>query len=112
MIDIDFEVAVVSIAIMAFGVGIYGCLLNIKAAPTSLRTWRIALASGCALSLVGSVMGLARMLTSWHPWSGEICMLLVVGGGLVDLVSAAMILTEAPEDGPEGAKRESWLWPR
>ncbi|MBA9859446.1 hypothetical protein [Ralstonia insidiosa] len=111
MIEIDFEVAVVSVAIIAFCVGICMFLHNVMAAPKSLRKWRIVMASGCVLSLIGSLLGLARMVTSWHPLSGDLCMLLVVGGGLVDLVAAAMYLSVAPDNG-SNEKRASWPWPR
>ncbi|ENZ77989.1 MULTISPECIES: hypothetical protein [Ralstonia] len=111
MINIDFEVAVVSVAIFAFGVGAYMCLHNVTAAPKSLRTWRIVIAGGCVLSLIGSLLGLARMVTGWHPLSGDVCMLLVVGGGLVDLVGTAMCLSAAPDNEPHD-KRASWPWPQ
>ena len=100
-----------SVAIFAFGVGAYMCLHNVTAAPKSLRTWRIVIAGGCVLSLIGSLLGLARMVTGWHPLSGDVCMLLVVGGGLVDLVGTAMCLSAAPDNEPHD-KRASWPWPQ
>lgn len=87
MIDIPFDVAVLSAGCLALVTGLGISLVNLNASVTWLRKWRVALAIGCAMSLVGVLLGIIRMTTPWHPYSGTLCALLLAGGGLVATIA-------------------------
>jgi hypothetical protein len=111
MYRIDFDVAAVAVAIAANFAGVCVLLHGVTAAPKPFRAWRTVMAAGSVLSLAGLLLGLARMVTNWHPLADDMCMLLVAGGGLVDLVAAAMYLTADPNRECKG-QRASWPWPK
>lgn len=88
MIDIPFDVTVLSAGCLALVAGIGMSLVNLNASVTWLRKWRIALAIGCAMGLIGGVLGIIRMTTTWHPYSGDLCALLLAGGAVVLTIAA------------------------
>lgn len=87
MIDIPFDVAVLSAGCLALAAGLGVSLVNLKASAMWLRKWRVALALGCAMSLVGVSLGIIRMTAPWHPYSGTLCALLLAGGALVATIA-------------------------
>ena len=87
MIDIPFDVAVLSAVCLAMGAGLGMSLINLNASAIWLRKWRVALAIGCAMSLVGLSLGIIRMTTPWHPYSGTLSALLLAAGTLVAMIA-------------------------
>ena len=87
MIDIPFDVAVLSAVCLALASGLGMSLVNLNASAMWLRKWRIGLAIGFAMSLVGLSLGIIRMTAPWHPYSGTLCALLLVSGTLVAMIA-------------------------
>ncbi|VWC49401.1 hypothetical protein BLA13014_07590 [Burkholderia aenigmatica] len=92
MIDIPFDVAVLSACCLALATGVGMSLLKLNASAMWLRKWRVALAIGLAVSLVGVSLGIIRMTAPWHPYSGTLCAALMAGGTLVAMIAGLVCL--------------------
>lgn len=99
MIDIPFDVAVLSAVCLALAAGLGMSLVNLNASAMWLRKWRIALAIGFAIWLVGLSLMIIRMTTPWQPYSGTLCGLLLVGGMLVTMIAGLGCLSLFRSDG-------------
>lgn len=92
MFDIPFDVAVLSAGCLALAAGLGMSLVNLNASALWLRKWRVALAIGCAMSLVGVSLGIIRMTAPWHPYSGTLCALLLAAGAFVATIAGLVCL--------------------
>ncbi|RNM03014.1 hypothetical protein EGA29_19775 [Ralstonia pseudosolanacearum] len=74
-------------------------LVNLNASAMWLRKWRIALAIGFAIWLIGLSLMIIRMTAPWHPYSGTLSGLLLAGGTLVAMIAGLGCLGVFKSDG-------------